>query len=64
MNYIVCVMLESFLWINIGVVTCIVKWLTDTFQRRVLEYFYSIQRNVSSLLKISEVSNSENISFF
>lgn len=43
MNYIVCVMLESFLWINIRVVTCIVKRLTDIFREE--SNIFIIQRN-------------------
>lgn len=43
MNYIVCMMLESFLWINIRVVTCIVKRLTDIFREE--SNIFIIQRN-------------------
>ena len=43
MNYIVCVMLESFLWINIRVVMYIVKRLTDIFREE--SNIFIIQRN-------------------
>lgn len=43
MNYIVCVMLESFLWINIRVVMYIVKRLTDIFRED--SNIFIIQRN-------------------
>lgn len=54
MNYIVCVMLESFLWINIRVVTCIVKRLTDIFREE--SNIFIIQRNgvVNFESKVSE----------